>query len=310
MYKRVCIKLHPERKFAMTISKKAIKTFGIDMVYNIIGSLLYGVGIYLFVKTADFAPGGVTGLALVLNHQFGLPIGAVTIALNIPMILISYRIIGKQFIFKSFCSMLTSSLLLDYLFPHCPQIFECNYPGDQLLAALYGGVFCGAGIAMYLMRGSSSGGVDFLTLSIKTLRPHMTIGVLTSAVDITIVCLGGVVFGRVEAALLGMLTTIVKSFVMDKIVYGSDHGKLLLIITKNSKEVAERVMDTIHRGTTSINAIGNYTNEERFVVMCACSRNQVHLAKRAALEADPEAFVMMTDTSEVYGRGFKGISNP
>ncbi len=292
----------------MAISKKTMKNFAVDMVYNIIGSLLYGVGIYMFVKTADFAPGGVTGLALVLNKQFGLPIGALTIAINLPMILFSYRIIGKQFIFKSFCSILTSSLFLDYLFPHLPQIFECNNTGDQILAALYGGVFTGAGIAMYLMRGSSSGGVDFLTLSIKALRPHMTIGSLNSVVDIIIVCLGGVVFGRVEAALLGMLTTIVKSFIMDKIVYGSDHGKLVLIITKRSKEVAERVMEACHRGTTSISAIGNYTNEERFVVLCACSRNQVHLAKRAALETDPEAFVMMTDTSEVYGRGFKGIT--
>lgn len=292
----------------MSISKKAMKTFAVDMVYNIIGSLIYGVGIYMFVKTADFAPGGLTGLALVLNHQFGLPIGAMTIAMNIPLIMISYRIIGKGFIFKSFCSMLTSSLFLDYLFPHLPQVFTCEYPGDQLLAALYGGVFCGAGIAMYLMRGSSSGGIDFLTLSIKTLRPHMTIGVLTSAVDIIVVCLGGLVFGRVEAALLGMLTTIVKSFVMDKIVYGSDRGKLVLIITKQSKEVAEHVMSVCHRGTTSISAIGNYTNEERFVVLCACSRSQVHLVKRAALETDPAAFVMMTDTSEVYGRGFKGIT--
>ena len=292
----------------MSINKKALKNFSLDMIYNIIGSLLYGVGIYMFVKTADFAPGGVTGLALVLNNQFGLPIGALTVAINIPMILVSYRIIGKQFIFKSFCSILTSSLFLDYLFPHLPQIFECHNTGDQLLAALYGGVFTGAGIAMYLMRGSSSGGVDFLTLSIKTLKPHMTIGSLNSVVDIIIVCLGGVVFGRVEAALLGMLTTIVKSFVMDKIVYGSDHGKLVLIITKQSKEVAEHVMSVCHRGTTSISAIGNYTNEERFVVLCACSRNQVHLVNRAALETDPEAFVMMTDTSEVYGRGFKPIT--
>lgn len=272
---------------------------GIDFGADVIGGILYTVGIYTFAKNANFAPGGISGLALIINYLWQLPIGLMTLILNIPLVIMSWRIVGRSFIRKTLCSMVVCTVLVDLVFP-----LTLTYHGAPLLAALFSGISIGAGLGILYLRGSSSGGTDFLTMSINKLRPHWSIGIITMSIDFAVILLGGVVFRQVDSVLYGLITTFLSSMVIDKIVYGAGSGKLLLIITDHRDEVADRIASVSGRGSTSVSAVGNYTKLPRTIVLCACSRSQAHSIKAAVHEADPNAFVMFTDTSDVFGEGF------
>lgn len=270
-----------------------------DLLCNIIGSILYATGIYTFAKMADFAPGGISGLALISNHLWGLPIGTMTLLFNIPLVLISYKVVGKHFLFKTARSMIISTFFLDVVFPHIPA-----YTGSPFMAALYSGVCIGAGMAFFYMRGSSSGGIDFLIMTIKVKHPHFSFGVLGMSFDFVVILLGWPVFGNIDAVLYGLATSFVCSTVMDKILYGMGAGKLVVIITNHGQALADHIGQITDRGSTMIKAMGTYTKEDRDVLLCACSKSQAYTITNAAHELDPGAFIMVTETSEVFGEGF------
>lgn len=277
-----------------------IRRIMIDLIYNITGSILYAAGIYTFAGNAGFAPGGVSGLALIADYLWGFPVGTVTLILNIPLVIVSYRAVGKRLLIKSAVTMVISSLFLDLVFPHFPM-----YAGDRMIAALSSGAFIGAGMALFYIRGSSSGGIDFLALAIKKKKPHITIGVITLLIDLVVILLGWPVFGDVDAVLYGILATVVSTVVIDKILYGTGAGTLAVIITEKGKETAEQISEMAGRGVTSLKAVGTYTGTNREVLLCACSKAEAYLVKTAVEQADRDAFFMFTETSEVFGEGFK-----
>ena len=271
----------------------------LNLSSDIFGSILFAVGIYTFASAADFAPGGISGLALILHHLWGLPIGTISLLMNIPLILLSFRLVGKRFMLKSIRTILISTLFLDVIFPLTPV-----YEGNPLLAALFSGVTLGAGLALIYMRGSSTGGTDFLTMSVKALKPHLSIGSVTMTIDLVIILLGWPVFGNIDAVLYGLIATFVTSTVIDKILYGISAGKLVIVITVNGAAAAKRIDEVCGRGSTTIHAKGSYTRTDRQVLLCACSKSQSYRVQSAAHEVDPDAFVMITETSQVFGEGF------
>lgn len=276
------------------------KDIAADILYDIAGSILYAAGIYTFAGNAEFAPGGVSGLALILNHVWGLPVGTVTLLFNIPLVIISYRSVGRNLLLKSARTMLISSLFLDVVFPSVPM-----YTGNRLMASVYSGIFMGAGMALFYMRGSSSGGIDFLALAIKKKKPYMSIGVITMLIDLVVILLGWPVFGDVDSVLYGVASTGVSTIVIDRILYGIGAGTLAIIVTSRGKETAAEIRKRARRGVTSMKAVGEYTGTQRDVLLCACSKAESYLVKSAVQETDAEAFVMFTETSEVFGEGFK-----
>lgn len=271
-----------------------------DLLYDIAGSILYAAGIYTFAGNAGFAPGGVSGLALILNYLLGLPVGTVTLLFNIPLVAISYKAVGRTLLIKSAKTMVISSLFLDVIFPYIPM-----YTGSRLMAAICSGVFLGAGMALFYIRGSSSGGIDFLALTIKKKKPHMTMGVITLLIDLVVILLGWPVFGDIDAVLYGVAATGVSTIVIDKILYGTGAGTLAIIITGKGREVAVKIGENVKRGVTTLPASGGYTGMHRDVLLCACSKAEAYLVKSAVQETDAQAFLMFTETSEVFGEGFK-----
>ncbi len=277
----------------------APKTFLIDTLYDIAGSALYAIGVYTFAKSADFAPGGVTGLALIFNHLFGLPIGVTSLVLNIPVILISYRVVGRRFLLKSFRTMVVSTVFIDVLCPLTPM-----YTGNNLLAALFSGVFMGAGLALVYMRGSSTGGTDFLLVTIRTLKPHLSMGQLTLMVDLTVILVGGLVFRNIDAVLYGTICTYASSIIIDKLMCGAGGAKLAIIVTDKGADTARRISDETGRGATLLPATGAFSGEKRDLLLCVCGKAEVFKVRAAAHEVDPGAFVTITDAAEVIGEGF------
>lgn len=284
------------------ISGKTIKSVLLDILFDIFAGVLLGIGLYTFAAAADFAPGGISGLAIIINHYLKIPIGLSTVILNIPIILISYKLLGKVFLIKSFKSMIITALIIDLVFPLFP-----TYSGDALITALFAGAASGAGYALIYMRGSSTGGTDFIIMSIRKKRPHLSIGQITMFLDVIVIFAGGFVFHRIDAVLQGLVMTAVSATVIDKLMYGTSSGKITMIITDKGMDIADALGKEIDRGVTLVHAVGTYSGTEKQMLFCACSKAEAFKARMAVYKIDPKAIIMLCPYDEAYGYGFRDI---
>ena len=251
---------------------------------------------------AEFPLTGFSGIALIFNRLFGLPLGATIVVLNIPLALLCYKLLGKGFFFRSIRCMIISSFFIDYIGPMFPA-----YDGDRLLAALCTGVIMGIGYALIYMQNSSTGGADFMVMALKSLHPHLSLGKLVFLTDFVIVMAGGILFKDVDGVIYGMIVNFIFSAVIDKVMYGANAGKLTLIVTDHGDKISQTIEDTCHRGSTLIKAAGGYSKDDKQVVMCACSDKQMYQVQQAVKAADPASFMVVLESNEVHGEGFKYI---
>lgn len=276
------------------------KTWMFDTLVEIVGSILTGVAIYNFALPAKFPMTGFSGLALILYRLFGLPIGVMTIVLNIPVAIICCRMLGRRFFLCSVRCMILSSIFIDYIAPLLPV-----YTGERLIAAICAGVLGGLGYALIYMRNSSTGGADFITLALKAKHPHLPLGRFILLTDGVVVLLGGIIFHDFDGIVYGMLIDLVFAVIADKIMYGANAGKLALIVTDHGKAVTERIDELCGRGTTIIDARGGFRQDHRDVVMCACSGKEMFAIMREVKLLDPVSFTIILESSEVHGEGFR-----
>ncbi len=277
------------------------KEIGMDILIDIAAGMVIAIGIYNFALYANFPVAGFSGMAIILYHLLGIPVGAGTIILNVPVAIFCYKFLGRTFFLKSVKSMVISSFLMDYVSPLLPV-----YEGDRLLAALCMGVLTGIGYALIFMRGSSTGGQDFISVAIRKVKPHMTLGGITFVLDMLTILLGSViVFKDVDGFIYGLIVTYLMATVMDRIMYGIDEGKMTLIVTDKGKEVAGKIDEYLDRGSTIIRGTGSYTGQEKDVVMCASNNKEMYTIKRLARKVDPKSFTIIMESNEVVGEGFK-----
>lgn len=282
------------------MGKSKGKELAMDLVADVVGNMLIAIGVYNFAANSGFPVAGISGIALIFYHLFGLPIGVMTVVLNIPIVLLCYKLLGKEFLLKSLKTMIIAWPLMDIVAPMLPV-----YSGDRMLSAICVGVFSGLGYAMIYLRNSSTGGADFIIMSIRAIKPHLSIGKIAFATDVVIVGLGGYLFGDTDSVIYGMILTYILSTVVDKVMYGIDAGKMTLVVTDHSKEVAEKIDEMTERGCTFLRGVGSYSGEEKMVVMCACSNKEMHKVHKAVKEVDNRAFVITMESNEVRGEGFK-----
>lgn len=272
-----------------------------DILIDIVAGMVIAIGIYNFALYANFPVAGFSGMAIILYHLLGIPVGAGTIILNVPVAIFCYKFLGRTFFLKSVKSMVISSFLMDYVSPLLPV-----YEGDRLLAALCMGVLTGIGYALIFMRGSSTGGQDFISVAIRKVKPHMTLGVITFVLDMMTIVLGSViVFKDVDGFIYGLIVTYLMATVMDRIMYGIDEGKMTLIVTDKGKEVSGKIDEYLDRGSTIIKGTGSYTGQEKDIVMCASNNKEMYTIKRLARQVDPKSFTIIMESNEVVGEGFK-----
>lgn len=280
---------------------KNMKELAVDILIDIVAGMIIAVGIYNFALNANFPVAGFSGIAIIMYHLVGLPVGAGTILLNIPVAIFCYKFLGRTFFIKSVKSMIITSVLMDYVAPLFPV-----YEGDRLLAALCMGVLCGVGYAMIFMRGSSTGGQDFISVAIKKVKPHITLGIITFVLDIVTIILGSVlVFKDVDGLIYGIIVTYLMAIVMDRIMYGIDEGKMTLIVTEHGDMIAEQIDAYSGRGSTILHGMGSYSRKKKDVVMCACNNKQMYAIKKMVHQIDPQAFTIIMESNEVVGEGFK-----
>ena len=277
-----------------------LRKAGGAVIADVVGGALYAAGIYSFASAAEFAPGGIAGLAVILNHFTGLPIGLCTLAFNVSVILLCFKMLGRRFFLRSLCTMGVSTILLDLVFPLLPV-----YHGDALMAALFAGALSGAGLALIYAQDSSTGGTDFVILSLRKKMPHLSIGTISLVTDGTIILLGGIAFGRIDAVLQGIVMTAVSTTIIDKITYRFTAGQMAVIITNHGDAIARQIGAQVERGVTAVNAVGTYTGEPRQMLLCACSRAEAFRIRSIAYAQDKSALVMLCPFDAAYGLGFQ-----
>jgi len=277
------------------------KEFLIDLLLDFIAGGLYALGIYTFISSADFAPGGIGGVSLIISYLTNLPIGFILLVINIPLAIFAYSSMGKTFIFKSLKTMLIQTIFLDYIIIYIPQ-----YQGEILLKTIFGSLFMGISFAIYYLRGSSSGGSDFITLPLKKKYPHLSIGSINGIFNLLVILAGAIVYANVDAILYGLISIYITSIVVDKLMYGINSSKLVTIICESSSKdmIASDIASLTKRSSTQVMAKGSYSKDDKYILYCACSSRQAQLVRKIVYQNDTNAIVMISNTNEVFGNGF------
>ncbi len=282
--------------------KKRYRNTIIDVICFIAGSLLYAVSVNTFTAPNNIAPGGVTGLATLANALVGTPIGVMTVLCNIPLFVWGIRQTGWRMMIKSAVAVVTTSLAIDFtatLLPH--------YQGDYMLVCIYGGITAGAGLGLIFLRGGTTGGVDLAAnLLIHKVR-HLSLGKLILLIDLPIVALSAFVYDSMESPLYAIIVIFLTSKVIDTMLYGADAGtgKLLFIMSGQLDQIRDTILFDLSRGTTELRARGSYTKQDRDVLLVAVRRAEIHRTFDMIYAADPDAFIIVADASEITGEGFK-----
>ena len=280
-----------------------LKKEGKDLVLLLVGILIYDIGTHAFVEPAQVAPGGAIGVALLVNHLTNLPIGMMTMATNIPLLILAWFYLSLRFAVTTAVTTALSSLVLDVLVaPLCPV-----YTVDRFLCSLYGGVVIVVGMALIFLAGTTTGGSDILGYLLQKKRPQMSIGRALLLVVGIVLVVSIFVFGNIDAALFGLVTLFAQTKVIDGIIYGGEVSTMATVVTKNPEAIAERVIVDLDRSATLLKAQGAYSKEDTTLLLCTVRKSQFPRLKRIIYEVDPDAFMMATETSEVLGFGFKEL---
>lgn len=280
--------------------KKSLLT---QMFYELIGSIMIAAAIYNFAVQAEFPLTGFSGISLILYRLFQIPIGLSTIVMNIPVAILCYRLLGKNFFISSVRCMIVSSLLIDYVAPLFPV-----YTGSRLLAALCTGVIAGIGYALIYMQNSSTGGADFITMAVKAKFPYLSLGNIIFVSDVIIIALGSLLFQDIDGIIYGMIVSYLYAVAVDKMMYGMNAGKMTLIVTDQGEKICQVIDQCCGRGSTILHAQGGYKGDTRQVVMCACNTREMYLVQKTVKAADPSSFLIVLESHEVHGEGFHPVT--
>lgn len=264
------------------------------------GNMLYAAGITIFIVPAQFAPGGISGLAATINALTGWPIGAITLAFNLPLILLAARYISKKFVLSTLCAVLVFSFCADVLWQVAPV-----YTGDGMLAALFGGAVMGVGFGLTIKGGASTGGTDIAGLLILRKYPHLSIGNVLLGFDLLVISTSLLVFRQIESGMYAIICMVVASKIMDRIIYGLDDGKLLLVISSRCEEISQEIMTTFDRSATILTAQGAYSKTPKQLMLSAVDHRQASKAKRMIKALDRDAFALTIPIAHVQGEGWE-----
>lgn len=280
----------------------AIRRTATDMLVIAAGSACFGLSVSLFSAPNDIAPGGVTGLATLINFLWGAPIGALTAAANVPLVLVAWRRFGRTFAARSLLGILISSLVMDLLAAVVPP-----FSGDRLLAAVFGGVLTGVGLGLILSRGATTGGAEIVARLLECRWPHIPIGKLILLLDGAVIALSAAVYRELESPLYAIILVYVSSLLTDRLVYGGRRGKMVLIISAHQAAITRRILAELHRGVTLLGGVGGFTGTPQQVILCAVRRTELFALKRLVSETDEQAFVLLLTADEVLGSGFQSL---
>ena len=293
-------------KNAIVQKQNMAKTIAMDLLVDLIAGIAFGISVNVFTAPNHIAPGGVTGFATLMNYIFGVPIGLMSFCINVPLLLIGVRVLGKEFFFRTLKSVVIINFSVDVIVPMMVQGYV--YTGEKIMAGLMGGVLMGVCVGSVLQRGSTSGGLDIVGRVVRKKMPQFSIGKIMFAGDFTILVVSMLVYKNIESGLNGLICIFVSSKVVDYLLYGMEKGMMLYVISDKAEEIAKEIMSSIVRGATMIQAEGAYSRDPKKVVLCAIKEHQYPEVKRLIKQIDPNAFLMVNDAHDILGSGFNDMN--
>lgn len=274
----------------------------LDFFIIFIGCLIASLGVNLFLVNARLLSGGATGIALILEYASNIPSGVTVFILNIPLFLLSYKVLNRKFTLYSAVGMISLSLSLIITKPFS-NLVNVN---DMLLYCIYGGVLCGIGYGIVFLRNGSTGGTDIIAMVLRKKYSNFEIGKLSFSINLIIILIGAIIFG-LPKALYTLISIFIQGFVIDKVINGFNSKKLLLVLSEKENEIINFVIKDMNRGVTSLVAEGEYTHEYKKMLYIAVTSSQMISLKNKILKIDPKAFISIINVSEVNGKGFHKI---
>ncbi|MBQ7968563.1 MAG: YitT family protein [Clostridia bacterium] len=265
-----------------------------------LGCIIYALSFTVFFQTNKLAMGGFTGLSQIINRFLPmLPIGVLVFVMNTPLMVIGFKKEGSKLLFASFYAITLSSLLIDgisalYTFPKT----------NELLACIFGSILLGMSLGIMMLQNSTTGGTELLARLLKYKIHNLSIGKVCLIIDVTVISIYALVFGKFESALYGIIAMYISSITMDAVVYGSSNGKLAYIISDKNEQIMQKLLE-LGLGVTVIKGNGGWMGNEKNVLLCVVRKNKVGLLKKTVSEFDPDkAFVIVSEAKQVLGEGF------
>lgn len=276
--------------------KKGKRIF-LDYLGITVGSALLALSLTLFLIPNRIAAGGLSGLATIIYHFTGFPVGVMTFLMNVPLFIAGIKSFGLSFGPRTIYGMVIYSLFID--------VFQQLFPvltNDLLLATIYGGVIGGIGVEIVFLSRGTTGGTDMIARLINHFT-NLSMGKGLLLADGFVVLLAAILLNA-EVALYAVLTIFITSKTVDVVQEGLNYKKAAFIISNHSREIMQGILKELDRGVTILKGIGGYTNEEKEILYCIITRSELTRLKRMVYDIDQNAFMTISDVHEVLGEGF------
>lgn len=264
-----------------------------------IAAVLFGAGISLFIDPNNLAPGGVSGLSIILSRLVPIETGTLFLLLNIPIIVLGIWKFGWKFILSTLYAIFVSST--------ATNAFQKMEPltKEPLLGALFGGVLVAIGLGYVLRSGATTGGTDIIVKCLKLKKPHLKTGTIFLVIDSIIIGLGGIVFGNIDTVLYSVVSAVATSQMLDLVLYGKDGAKMIYIISNAPTIITERILKELDVGVTYLSGTGAYKKEEKQVIFCVVRKQNAYKVEEIVKQEDASAFMIISSAAEIYGEGYK-----
>ena len=285
----------------MANSIQYVKKKTLPVLQVVLGCVIIGLAYSLFLIPQHLVPGGISGLAIIINYFMKLPVGATIIVLNIPIFIFGLRTMGKKYVLKSLAGMLISSVMIDLF----NQVLKFPAATDnEILASIYGGILLGIGLGIVFRGHASTGGTDIVGMVVSKYT-GISIGFGIMITDFMIISASGFAFRDLEAPLYGYIVLFLSTKVIDMILEGWTYSKLVIITSSRTAEIEEFILDSLERSGTALKSRSLYLNREGEIILTVIHRKQLAELRDFIKEIDPQAFVIINDTYDVLGKGFK-----
>ena len=286
------------------MENKSIKNVLVMYAKILIGCIIYSASFRFFIYPNDVVLGGVVGAATIINYLTDLPVGIMTIVINIPLFIFSWKHFGWKNLLSTMVAMLVSSLLMD-LFETVPFVVT----NDPLLAATFGGAIKGFGLGLVYSTTATVGGTDIIAKFLRRKYQHINFSTFILAMDVAIFLIFALLFGKLDSAMYSAICMFITSQVVDIVLYGAVNSKVCYVITDESIAVKEAITGKLNRGVTYIHGEGAWSGQQKNIILCVIKRNQIVELKKIVREIDEKAFMIVSDSREVFGKGFTYIGD-
>lgn len=286
------------------MKRRKIKVI-LDYVSIFVGTVIAGIAVNAFLTPSQLAPGGATGMSILINHLTNIPVGYLIFCINIPIFLLGVKVFGKSYGLKTLAGITFLSLnveLVKKMIPEIDKIVDYTKPGNILLGTLYGGVLMGIGLGIVIRNGGTTGGSDILA-GILNKYMKIPIGQGLMMIDSSVMLAAGYIFGA-EKALFSLINLYATGIVINKIVSGTKNAKMAFIVTSELEKVRKIIVNDLGKTGNYSKVEGIYTRKERDIITTVLRDREIHLLKELISEVDKEAFVIVTDVTDVIGRGY------